>query len=124
MNFVVFGSTDEKMSREEEENVPSIDLRASPQVKTIGFRPLGTVETSYYRVVLGWHVQTRFVFQSPYVIVMMMTRGNEKLGPGRFLFPITFRPLLSAARARSLARPSVCVRSPLSITCPSSHQKQ
>ena len=47
MNFVVFGSTDEEMSREEEENVPSIDLRASPQVKTIGFRPLGTVETSY-----------------------------------------------------------------------------
>ena len=33
MSFVVFGSTDEKMSKRE--NVPFIDLRSSPQVKII-----------------------------------------------------------------------------------------
>ena len=33
MSFVVFGSTDEKMSRRRRENVPHIDLRTSPQVK-------------------------------------------------------------------------------------------
>ena len=47
MSFVVFGSMDEKMSRKEEENVPSIDLHASPQVtmgsSRIGQKPVAVV---------------------------------------------------------------------------------
>ena len=55
MSFVVFGSTDEKMSRKEKkkENVPSIDLRALPQViskrngKRIGKGPSTCIVVSY-----------------------------------------------------------------------------